>query len=44
MWRMALAGTLDAEMERIFQSEPMPPAEDQGPMPEPNMVTDHTLH
>jgi hypothetical protein len=45
MWRMTLEGRMDAEVERIFGSEPEGPGEGAAPpVPRPNMVTDHTLH
>lgn len=42
MWKMTLAGTMDAEVERLAGTE-VPPA-DRARAPRPNMVTDHTLH
>jgi hypothetical protein len=42
MWKMTLAGTMDAEVERLARTDG--PPIDRGDGPEPNMVTDHTLH
>jgi len=42
MWRMTLAGTMDAEVERLAATNG--PARDGEREPRPNMVTDHTLH
>src|SRR5690349_8289663 len=41
MWRMTLAGTMDAEVERLAADREPPEREGA---PRPNMVTDHTLH
>lgn len=42
MWRMTLNGTMDAEVERLVaMNGPSPP---KSRTPQPNMVTDHTLH
>lgn len=41
MWRMTLAGTMEAEIERLMPERE--PNEREG-APRPNMVTDHTLH
>jgi len=42
MWRMTLTGTMQAEVDRLT-AESGRPAE-RPSTPEPNMVTDHTLH
>jgi hypothetical protein len=44
-WRMAVNGTLQAEIDRVTAPEHVSaePSRDE-PMPRPNMVTDHTLH
>lgn len=42
MWRMTLAGTMDAEVERLAAADE-PRSHGEG-TPRPNMVTDHTLH
>jgi hypothetical protein len=42
MWKMTLAGTMDAEIERLALTGGPPVDRARGP--EPNMVTDHTLH
>jgi hypothetical protein len=45
MWRMTLVGTMSAEVVRVLRSEvDEAPESDGGPLPRPNMVTDHTLH
>lgn len=41
MWRMTLAGTMDAEVERLM-GDAEPPSPEAAPRT--NMVTDHTLH
>jgi len=41
MWRMTLAGAMDAEVERLAADRQ--PTEREA-APRPNMVTDHTLH
>jgi hypothetical protein len=42
MWKMTLAGTMDAEVERLAGTDGPPVDRARGP--QPNMVTDHTLH
>jgi hypothetical protein len=42
MWRMTLAGTMDAEVERLATTDGSPSISE--PTPRQNMVTDHTLH
>lgn len=42
MWRMTLAGTMDAEVARL--APPDDRNETKPRTPKPNMVTDHTLH
>lgn len=42
MWKMTLAGTMDAEVERLAADEHLQIDRDRAPRP--NMVTDHTLH
>jgi hypothetical protein len=42
MWRMTLAGTMDAEVERLAAVDDPPRNGER--TPRPNMVTDHTLH
>jgi hypothetical protein len=42
MWRMTLAGTMDAEVQRLAAAADS--EIDHNGAPQPNMVTDHTLH
>ena len=42
MWRMTLAGTMDAEVERLAAADDLPIDGDRAP--QTNMFTDHTLH
>lgn len=45
MWRMTLVGTMSAEVVRVLRTDVEDaPDSDDGPLPRPNMVTDHTLH
>ena len=43
MWRMTLAGTMAAEVERVV-ADAEPSTVRRPRTPRPNMVTDHTLH
>jgi hypothetical protein len=45
LWRLTVLGAMSHEVARVLREEPdEPPESSGGPLPRPNMVTDHTLH